>query len=253
MKKVKRYEGGGEIEEAAAKQRGLDISNKEEPMGFFERIRAGNIDDPSSEAYKRFGAGRDRPSPVPRIPPKPRMPTPNEESGKMQNLISAGSDFSSRNQDEGYRPNAGTAMERAMAEGAYDSGKITENTGPRTKPLVTTAAKPVTSAKAPQVTKAELEKSGLSLRDYMNKQQGLTRKESAKAAVSDAEALETKRGARYTPPGSAPKQSMGRQRQPFMPGDVDNSFPGAKFKGGGKVRSASARADGIAIRGKTRA
>jgi hypothetical protein len=127
--------------------------------------------------------------------------------------------------------------------------------------MATTAAKPVAPAKSSQVSKAELEKSGMSLRDYLNKQQGLTRKESAKesvkesvkAAMPDAEILEAKRVARYTPPGSAPKQSMGRQRQPFMPGDVDNSFPGAKFKGGGKVRSASARADGIAIRGKTRA
>jgi hypothetical protein len=147
MKKVKRYEGGGDVEEAAAKQRGLDISNKEEPMGFFERIRAGNIDDPSSEAYKRFGAGRDRPSPVPRIPPKTRMPTPNEESGKLQNLISSGSDVVGRPQDEGYRPNAGTARERAIAEGAYDSGKITENTGPRTKPVVTTAEKKPAASK----------------------------------------------------------------------------------------------------------
>jgi hypothetical protein len=73
------------------------------------------------------------------------MPSPNEESGKMQNLISAGSDFSSRNQDEGYRPNAGTASERAMLEGAFDSGKITENTGPRTKPIVKTPVKPVAS------------------------------------------------------------------------------------------------------------
>jgi hypothetical protein len=78
-------------------------------------------------------------------------------------------------------------------------------------------------------------------------------KAAVKAAVPDAEILEAKRVARYTPPGSAPKQSMGRQRQPFMPGEVDNTFPGAKFKDGGKVRSASARADGIAIRGKTRA
>jgi hypothetical protein len=66
MKKFKRYEGGGEVMgemdpmEAAAKKRGLDISNKEEPVGFFERIRAGNIDDPTSSAYKRFGAGRGR-------------------------------------------------------------------------------------------------------------------------------------------------------------------------------------------------
>ena len=156
MKKFKRYDEGGPVEESMAKQRGLEASNKEAPVGFFERIRMGNIDDPSSEAYKRFGAGRGRdttsattaenkPQIVPRIPPAPRMPSPNEESGKMQNLISAGSDFSSRSQDEGYRPNAGTASERAMLEGAFDSGKITENTGPRTKPIVTAAPKPVAS------------------------------------------------------------------------------------------------------------
>jgi len=235
MKKVKRYEGGGEIEEAAAKQRGLDISNKEKPVGFFERIRAGNIDDPSSEAYKRFGAGRGRaspaededgPMPVARPPAKPNP------------IFAAG-------EEQGKRQPSGDA---SVAE---------DYSGARTKPIATAAAKPVAPAKAPQVTKSELEKSGLSLRDYLNKQQGLTRKESAKeavkAAVPDAEILEAKRVARYTPPGSAPKQSMGRQRQPFMPGEVDNTFPGAKFKGGGKVRSASARADGIAIRGKTRA
>jgi hypothetical protein len=58
MKKFKRYDEGGFIDEATAKQRGLDISNKEEPVGFFERIRAGNIDQPGTEAYNRFGAGR---------------------------------------------------------------------------------------------------------------------------------------------------------------------------------------------------
>jgi hypothetical protein len=68
-----------------------------------------------------------RPQIVSRRRPMPPLPSPNDESGKMQNLISAGSDFSSRPQDEGYRPNAGTAMERAMAEGARDSGKIIES------------------------------------------------------------------------------------------------------------------------------
>jgi hypothetical protein len=231
MKKTKRYEGGGEIEESAAKQRGLDISNKEKPVGFFERLRAGNIDDPSSEAYKRFGAGRGR---ADRIPVEDRVPT------------SVSQDASKVEMDE---------MEAANAR-----PPIPVTAGPRadmkpsaSKPIVTTASKPISTATSSRVSKEELEKSGLSLRDYLNKQQGLTRKESAKAAVPDAEALEKKRVARYTPPGSAPKQSMGRQRQPFMPGDVDNTFPGAKFKDGGKVRSASARADGIAIRGKTRA
>jgi hypothetical protein len=60
MKKFKRYDEGGSVEEAMAKQRGLDMSNKEAPVGFFERIRAGNIDQPGSEAYNRFGAGRGR-------------------------------------------------------------------------------------------------------------------------------------------------------------------------------------------------
>jgi hypothetical protein len=58
--KFKRYDEGGEVEESKAKQRGLDISNKDAPMGFFERLRMGNIDDPTSEAYKRLGAGRGR-------------------------------------------------------------------------------------------------------------------------------------------------------------------------------------------------
>ena len=60
MKKFKRYDEGGSVEEAMAKQRGLDISNKEAPVGFFERLRAGNIDQPGTEAYNRFGAGRGR-------------------------------------------------------------------------------------------------------------------------------------------------------------------------------------------------
>ncbi len=51
---------GGKVDEAAMKQRGLAESNKEKPMGLFERLRMGNIDQPGSEAYNRFGAGRGR-------------------------------------------------------------------------------------------------------------------------------------------------------------------------------------------------
>lgn len=48
---------GGDVSEAARKQQGLE-SSKGESVGFFERLRMGNIDDPRSEAYRRFGAGR---------------------------------------------------------------------------------------------------------------------------------------------------------------------------------------------------
>ena len=56
----KRFAGGGSVEEeAAAKEAGLKAS-KGEDVGFFKRLGMGNIDDPSSEAYKQFGAGRGR-------------------------------------------------------------------------------------------------------------------------------------------------------------------------------------------------
>ena len=60
-------------QEAADKAAGLAASNKEKSTGFFERLRMGNIDDPSSEAYKRLGAGRGR---AERIPVEDVTPTP---------------------------------------------------------------------------------------------------------------------------------------------------------------------------------
>lgn len=57
VKRVRRFQDGGE---AALKAEGLAISNREAPVGFFERLRMGNIDQEGSEAYNRFGAGRGR-------------------------------------------------------------------------------------------------------------------------------------------------------------------------------------------------
>jgi hypothetical protein len=48
---------GGDVSEAEDKAAGLAASSGEK-VGFFERLRMGNIDDPKSEAYSRFGAGR---------------------------------------------------------------------------------------------------------------------------------------------------------------------------------------------------
>lgn len=161
------------------------------------------------------------------------------------------------------RINSAKERMRAEAEGARDAGKITESGnqgfgGPGTGRVV----KPSKSA---VVTKEELEKSGMSLREYMNKQQGLTaRKEKDptagdspdKAAQAAADAIDPgrdMRAPRYTPPGSAPKQTTQKPKpKVFMPSAPDNKFPGSKFKSGGSVSSASSRADGIAIKGKTR-
>jgi len=79
-KKIKRFQEGG----MSDKDRGLEAS-KDEKVGFFERLRAGNIDDPSSEAYRRFGAGRGRAEsskaapPVASEPAAPAMPQRSQD------------------------------------------------------------------------------------------------------------------------------------------------------------------------------
>lgn len=161
------------------------------------------------------------------------------------------------------RINSAKERMRAEAEGARDAGKITESGnqgfgGPGTGRVV----KPSKSA---VVTKEELEKSGMSLREYMNKQQGLTRRKEKdptagdspdKAAQEAADAIDPGRDMRtprYTPPGSAPKQTTQKPKpKVFMPSKPDNSFSGSKFSKGGSVSSASSRADGCATKGKTR-
>jgi hypothetical protein len=143
------------------------------------------------------------------------------------------------------------------------------------------------------VSKKELEDSGMSLRDYLNNKRGLTRRKESKPSSPalidpsnirsgvrfDDEGLidpsnirsgrrefeESQRTAkasdsgrdmrtpRYTPPGSAPKQTTQKPKpKVFMPSKPDNSFPGSKFAKGGSVSSASSRADGCATKGKTK-
>jgi hypothetical protein len=115
------------------------------------------------------------------------------------------------------------------------------------------------------VSKKELEDSGLSLRDFLNRERGLKRRKEQdptagdspdKAAQEAADAIDPGRDMRtprYTPPGSAPKQTTQKPKpKVFMPDRPDTNFPGAKFASGGSVSSASRRADGIATKGKTR-
>jgi hypothetical protein len=134
-KKAKRYQEGGEAED---KKRGLAASNKEGSVGFFERLRMGNIDDPKSEAYKRFGAGRGQ-----------------TETAKEKAAIKA------------YKGPSEPGF------GSPDSpSPFTGSTGATKAPAK--AAKP---AKPAIVTKEQLKASGFdNLRDYLNAQRGLRRR-----------------------------------------------------------------------------
>lgn len=118
--------------------------------------------------------------------------------------------------------------------------------------------------RTPIVTKEQLAASGLSLRDYLNKQQGLTRRGGSEKS--------TRMPAR--PGQETPISSNEGRNNPRKPGmysgtikdikDVFKKNPNRKsffeanderiaaLKSGGSVSSASKRADGIAVRGKTK-
>jgi len=146
---------------------------------------------------------------------------------------------------------------------------------------------PKSAAKSKSVSKKELEESGLSLRDYLNKQQGLTRRGDSATKVRDTGDEVDRLANRYKkqpPKYEAPYDRMNRtNREAGIDFDSivdkvkkritgaseggqdriltgikkksdENKFMGsANMKSGGSVSSASKRADGCAIRGKTRA
>jgi hypothetical protein len=98
------------------------------------------------------------------------------------------------------------------------------------------------------VTKEELEKSGMSLRDYMNKQQGLTRRKEKNPKLIDPSNIRS--GPRFDDEGLINPKNIRSGRRPEEEALLKTSAKG--MKNGGSVNSASRRADGIATKGKTK-
>jgi hypothetical protein len=174
---------------------------------------------------------------------------------------------------EGENPNIDDEV-RARARKFVEDNMASEEESPKLMPKV--------ASKSKMVTKEELAKSGLSLRDYLNKQQGLTRRGSSASSSAPDTGDETSRLAgRYAKPAlrqetmreraesynakrfaqkaeDAIKDSMPRNTQDRILTGIkkkadENKFMGSTgLKKGGSVSSASKRADGIAIKGKTR-
>lgn len=169
-----------------------------------------------------------------------------------------------------------------------DREDTTDYTGGQEAPPMSSSAAeeaPAPKAKATpkMVTKEELAKSGLSLRDYLNKQQGLTRRGEAAPAAPVAAVVAAKPAAVSTAsrPGmmarmreadkaikgvrepaveaKAPAESR-LTRGSFDDRNIDpktllprkRSSGASRYAAGGSVGSASRRADGIAAKGKTR-
>jgi len=207
-----------------------------------------------------------------------------ERSRILQQDISSGSDFIGRPQDEGYRPNAGMASERAMLEGAYDSGKITENTGPRTKPIV--KSMPTAMPSAPKAAPKMARDTGSDMARMMNRGKsaempagspGRGKSAEMPADVSKMSAndrmkrsVETNLAGARSGSGSTDTRSANeRIRDSGIGSSISDYFKNFKtpaqrkaqeqkekaskgYASGGSVSSASNRGDGIAQRGKTR-
>ena len=113
------------------------------------------------------------------------------------------------------------------------------------KRAVTAKPRPAKPRPAKQriVSKKELEESGLSLRDFLNRERGLTRRGMGKAEAEKQLGL-----------GEKPTvEDMAKARTQLGMSNPEQAPEEVAMKKGGKVSSASKRADGIAIRGKTRA
>ena len=304
-KKRKRFNEGG-ITEAEDKASGLEAS-KSEKVGFLERMRMGNIDDPNSEAYRRFGAGRGkaertpvedriatpvvRPTPVSQTtsaavemddmeaanarPPIPVPAGPKVESPRVNTQASKPSapvKSSPKMQEQSYRRTGGATAEelanykppaknpnysnegrgremtkRQQAEYALDSMKPTKE---QTQKGLETAATLMggaglkglhAAAKKLAGSGKKTEAGSRALADKYDEVTFLGR--SARRPMGSNESLKGPKARELEAPrksirGPEPKK-LGRKKED-------------EFASGGSVSNASKRADGIAIKGKTR-
>jgi hypothetical protein len=194
--------------------------------------------------------------------------------------------------DEDVASFAGTPENDSNAGMAMKAGMMEEAGMMEKEPDENFKSTPKAKAKASVVTKEDLAKSGLSLRDYMNKQQGLSRRgdsapekmaapakvetedkpklkyqslqdraksyadERAKSGVGMYGSTKSEKTNKATPDLSvlqAPAKSEGMTAiAANMARRKMDQNKDTSYKSGGSVSSASKRADGIATKGKTK-
>lgn len=139
-----------------------------------------------------------------------------------------------------------------MAKNPYQGDDVDPFSGARDEEGGIKQEKPKAEPKKDRVvSKKELEESGLSLRDFLNKERGLKRRKdkSEEKGPSDTDLDRmVKKFEGHMGKSEREKElgvfgAKGKNPRPANP---------PKFKKGGSVSSASKRADGIAMKGKTR-
>lgn len=299
MKKVKKYAGGtSEDDISKLKEEGLKAS-KDDKVGLLDRLRMGNIDDPKSEAYKRFGAGRglaERSKATPVTPPstefsrgfpglgapvmpKPVEPTPNTTPVGLRGALTpqgtgeGGASPGVKGPDVAPKPRRRPVAKQNtkpinISTGA--SGFGTDEKGiaqrrmeglkaPKTSELRSVArtragtAVPEDNTGKLAATMAGLGAAGMGLKGL---RQRLMRPEAGGGSMSRE--LSSSPGNRPRLMGLDPMMDADLERMAgeggpnFKKGGKVKAKHVKKYASGGKVSSASNRADGIAKRGKTK-
>jgi hypothetical protein len=268
--KFKRYDEGGEV---ADKEAGLKAS-KGEDVGFFQRLRMGNIDDPNSEAYKRFGAGRGRSErnpvnesvsvnePRPQFTRREPVILPYKPSEETMKRNTSGMDV----QDESGMVNK--RLKRNPETGdLYD----TEVSAPSVKPAASKPAASKTESKITSTPKAPAYVQSYT-EEMMEADNPSVKAEKAPAVkTKPAAEAPTKTGSSRVPTSeqAAANRAAAAEKVKGMGSSIADYFStyetpaerrnkerkekAAKgYSSGGSVSSASRRADGIATKGKTR-
>jgi hypothetical protein len=268
-KRGRRFDEGGDVE---AKMAGLEASNKEAPMGFFERLRAGNIDDPNSEAYKRLGAGRGRAEriPVEDVTPIPKINNKSEGMGGVSAAIQARKNAEAAGELQASG-DASVAEAMASKPDQVPSPRITIPTKPASKPAAKEVGPTAGGAKDKKAQaaadeqgdrpKAKVEPATKTTEVKPGPKKEMYRTFGGKMAEKTPDNNPTSglgdligRGAKAV--GEAfgnykfmtPAERIAKENKEKK--EARGSFSG--LKSGGSVGKASSRADGIAQRGKTR-
>jgi hypothetical protein len=193
----------GDTEETY-KARGLEAS-KDEQVGFFERLRMGNIDQPGSEAYNRFGAGRAALDAMDRdaedIRSANRSPSPAASAPETKSSDDSGNGaFLGSYEDMAPAPSSAPAVSRPTARPA----------APARRRATSSVSGSSTRASAPDESAAE------------------SRRLSSRSMSNDQSDAETARLARYAPrttvrTAAPATSSRGQDRilRDTRPGEVD--------------------------------
>ena len=248
--KKRKFQNGGDVDD---KRRGLKASEGEK-VGFFERLRMGNIDDPTSEAYKRFGAGRGRSIPAPDM-------TPYSETEDAKNLKKAEERPANRStaapeaQASVVKPEAPQRQSFGQAfAAARKAGDKTFTFGGKkyTTELAKPAAKP-SKNQGPSTQDIDRLEAATTAARRRDERTQYMQEQDARAAARRAQEMAEQRKQDTAPKPTGKFLNTGYKEYERIRQEGKERRAAAGMKKGGIVKSsASKRADGCAVRGKTR-